>query len=410
MKIILLTQYFPPEPGAGSNRAFENAKIWSDLGAKVTILTGFPHYPTGIIHPSYHNLKFLEENIDDIRVIRTFTISAPNKGFFKRVLSYTSFMFASIIQGIKSVGNQDVIIATSPPFFVAISGYIISRVKKIPFVFEVRDLWPESIVQLGQIKNKVIIKTLEFLEIFLYKKATHIISVTNSYIPIIVKKEINNKKITVIKNGVNLALFKPQRKNINLSQKFDLQNKFVIGYFGTLGISHAIDKVLNAAKLVSNNKDIHFLIIGDGAEKGNLLELKEKLNLTNVTFIKTINKTKLNDYYSIVNLMLVSLKNIPLFKTVIPSKMFEIMAMEKPFIITVDGEARKMVEEAKAGVFCPPEDPEKLALTIEKLMNQKEVLKQYGKNGRKYVEENFDRNKLAKEYLDLLVNLSNHAN
>lgn len=314
-------------------------------------------------------------------------------------------MFFSAFQGIFKVGNPDVIIATSPPFFVGISGFILSYLLSSPLVFEVRDLWPESIVQLGQVQNKAIIRIMEKLEIFLYKKATKIVSVTDSYIPIIVEKNISEDKIVKITNGVDLSFFTPIEKDHKLKAQLELKNKFIVSYFGTLGLSHALDKVLDSAKLLENNSNIHFLIIGDGAEREKLKEKSTNLELSNITFIGTIKKKDLSKYYSISDVMLVPLRGIPLFKTVIPSKVFEIMAMKLPIILSVDGEVKKIIENAKSGLIIEPEDPLALKAAIEKLKSDKKLCEKFGENGRSFVEQQFNRDDLAKKYLELLKTL-----
>jgi len=402
IKIVLVTEYFPPETGAGSNRAFEHCRFWSRKGAIVTVITGFPDYPSGIIPPKYRGRILYKENIEGINVIRTFTIAAPNRGFIRRVISFISFMISSIVQGSLLVGTQNVIIATSPPFFVGISGYIISKLKNIPFIFEVRDLWPESIIQLGQLKNKVIIKILEWIELKLYQKSVRIISVTDSYVNFIHKKGIPKEKISVVKNGVNLEQFKPQPTNEELKRDMNLEGKFVVAYIGTFGLSHALDKIITTAHSLNEYREIAFLFIGDGAEKANLISQAKNLNLRNITFIPSVPKEQLGSYYSICDILLVPLRKLSLFKTVIPSKIFEIMAMRKPIIISVEGEAQKIIEEANSGFFSEPENPVLLKEKILYAYKNPKILLEMANNGRKYVEENFDRSKIADEYKKII--------
>ena len=404
IKILLITEYFPPEIGAGSNRAYEHAFIWRNKGAEVTILTGFPDYPDGIVPEEYKGYHFLKEVINGLNIVRTYTYSAPNEGFFKRSISYLSFMFSSVIQGTRKIGKQDIIIATSPPFFVGVAGFLISRFKHVPFVFEVRDLWPDSIVELGQLRNSIIIKLLQMLEKFLYKKAKLIVVVANSSIELIRKKGVSSKKIFVIKNGVDLNKFKliENEYTSKIKEELQISNKFIVTYIGTLGLSHAIDKVLETANLLIESKDIVFLIIGSGAEKTNLIRKKTELNLKNVIFLNQMPKDKIPLYYSISDVLLVPLKKLDLFSNVIPSKIFEIMAMSKPIIISVDGEARKIVEEAGAGLFAKPVDPSDLKEKIILLKNDPDLCLKFGKNGRLFVQNFFDRENLAINYLQLL--------
>lgn len=404
LKILYISQYFPPEMGAPSARVYELARRWVQQDTEVTVLTSFPNHPTGVIPDEYRGYRFLKENKDGINVVRTYIYPSPNKGFFKRILSYVSFMFSSIIQGSRKVGPQDIIIATSPQFFVGVAGYIISRLKRTPFVFEIRDLWPESIVQLGQLKNKIIIWFLEWLELFLYKKSIHIIGVADSTKTVLTEKGIPEYKISIIKNGVDLALFKSYDQQKALKNKHGLTGKFVVSYIGTHGLSHALDKVLETAQLMRDN-NIHFLLVGEGAEKVKLQRIAKKYDLKNVTFLDQISKQDLPAYYELSDVVLVTLRDLPLFRKVIPSKIFEIMAMSRPIIISVDGEARKLVESARAGLFCPPEDPQALRKAIELLAEDKAERIQLGHNGRQFVLKYFDRNKLADEYLKLVMGL-----
>jgi len=405
LKILLITEYFPPEIGAGSNRAYEHAIIWNKNGAQVTVLTGFPDYPDGIVPEKYKGYRFLIENYNGVKVIRSYTYSTPNKGLMKRSVSYLSFLFSSVIQGISKIGKPDIIIATSPPFFVGISGYLISRIKRVPFIFEVRDLWPDSIVQLGQIKNKLVIKILEWLEKFLYKKARHLVVVANSSIGEIVKKGILKEKISVYKNGVNTDVFKFLKSDEGLKEKLVIKNKFIVSYIGTLGLSHAIDRVLVAAQILSNISEILFLIIGSGAEKDNLLIKADELNLKNVMFLDPVAKNEVPNYYSISDILLVPLKNLDIFRKVIPSKIFEIMSMSKPFIVSIDGEVRNIVEESGSGIFALPADPVDLKDKILLLKNNPEMCLKLGVNGREFVKKNFSRDLIALDYLKMLSSI-----
>lgn len=402
IRILYLSQYFPPEMGAPSARVYELARRWVQAGAKVTVLTGFPNHPTGEIPESYRGYRFLEEEKDGIRIVRTYIYAAPNKGFFIRILTYLSFMFSSILQGTRKTGEQDIVIATSPQFFVGIAGYIISRLKGIPFIFEVRDLWPESIVQLGELKNKLIIRFLEWIEMFLYRKSTHIVGVADSTVDILTKRGVPQSKISIIKNGVDLQLFINKNRQDELKLKFKLDGKFVISYIGTHGLSHSLDKVIETAHLMRSNEKVIFLLVGEGAEKEKLKAEANQFNLQNVIFSDQINKEELPAYYELSDVVLVTLRKLPLFKHVIPSKIFEIMAMNRPIIISVDGEARKLVEDARAGVFSEPEKPTALKEKIEYLLANPEIRLELGKNGRDYVNKKFNRNVLADSYFALI--------
>lgn len=405
IRITLITEYFPPEIGAGSNRAFENASEWINAGAHVTVLTGFPDYPDGKIPSNYKGYFFKKEYFDKIEVIRTFTIPVPNKGHFKRILSSLIFLISSVIQGSFSLGKQDIIVATSPPFFVGISGYLISRLKRVPFIFELRDLWPDSIVQLGQLKNKFLIKLWEDIELFLYKKSKQIVVVTDSYVEILKEKGIRSEKISVIKNGISIESNLPTLSVKEIKNKLNINNEFVFAYIGTIGLSHALDTVVESAEKLKDNKEILFLIIGDGAEKEILNNKSQNLKLTNIKFLDKIERNELSNYYQIVDVLIVPLKNIALFRSVIPSKIFEIMKYGKPILLGVDGESKKIVEEAKAGISFLPENVDDFVKQVMYLNNNRNILKEFSENGKRFVEKNFNRKILAKKYLTLLEDL-----
>jgi glycosyltransferase involved in cell wall biosynthesis len=401
-KILLLTEYFPPEIGAGSSRAFELSRRWSETGADVTVLTGFPDYPDGIISEPYRGRILMKEKMGKIKVIRTFIYPTANKGFFKRVISFFSFTFSSILLGTWATKKRDILIATSPPFSIGLAGYIISRLKRIPFIFEIRDIWPASVVQLGQIENKTFIKILEKIELFLYKKAEKIISVTDSFVKVLTSRGVNRDKIVVIKNGVDLNFFTSVTGSEYLKKELGIEGKEVISYIGTHGLSHALEKVIDTANNLKSNNKLQFMFVGDGAEKESLKQYASRLHLSNVIFIDSVDKNNLLNYYGISDILLVPLKKIPLFKTVLPSKIFEIMAVEKPIITSVDGECKKLIETAKAGLFAEPENVTDLEQKIMYFhQNRKERL-QMGKNGRIFVEKYFDRNKLADYYLKII--------
>ncbi|MEL6820623.1 MAG: glycosyltransferase family 4 protein [Calditrichota bacterium] len=403
LRILFLSQYFPPEMGAPSARTFELARKWTQEGHSVTVVTAFPNHPTGVIPSEYPQHVYKQETNGDINVIRTYIYPVANKGFFKRILSYLSFMFSSVLLGPWKTGPVDVIIATSPQFFVAVAGYLMSIIKWKPFIFEVRDLWPESIVQLGQLKNRTIIRLLESIEVFLYRKAKAVVVVTESSVPIIEQKGIVREKLHIIKNGVDLELFKPADSKAALRKSLGLEGKFIVSYIGTHGLSHALDKVLETAALMREEKDIHFLLVGEGAEKDKLLAMKNELQLDNVTMLSQIDKQQLPDYYNMCDLVLITLRDLDLFRCVIPSKMFEIMAVAKPILISVDGEARDIVvNSAQAGEFVAPEDPEAMREGILKLYGDGSRCAELGQNGRRFVEEYFNRDQLAVDYLEIL--------
>lgn len=408
MKILFLSHYFPPEVNAPATRTYEHCKKWVAEGNEVTVVTCAPNHPHGKVYEGYKNSLISREKVDGIDVIRLWTYVTANEGFFKRTLNYVSFMFACIL-ALPWLSKADVVITTSPQFFNGLAGYPVSRLMRIPWVLEIRDLWPESILTVGAIKNKTIIKILEFLEIFAYKKASHIVPVTDSFKEIMLGKGIGSEKITVIKNGVDLDFFKQDQAISNevadqvksLDLDF-LENKFVASYVGTHGMAHHLETVLEAAEILNGEKEIVFLLAGGGAEREKLLALKQSKGLDNVIMLGQQTKTMMPYLWQISDVSLVLLKKSDLFKTVIPSKIFESMAMQKPIVMGVEGEARSIIETANSGICIEPENSRMLAEAIKSLYRNQSQVISYGENGREFVSKFFDRKKLALKYLDVI--------
>jgi len=406
LKILLLTEYFPPEIGAGSIRAHELASRWSGE-SEITVLTAFPNYPTGIIPQKYRGRIFIRERIDNLEILRVFIIPASNTGFAKRLISYISFMLSSIIQGLFVIGRQDIIIVSSPPLFVAISAYFLSRVKGIPFVLELRDLWPDILIEMGNLKNKYIIHIFKKIEHFLYKRASHIVTVSSPAKELIVKRGISEAKVSVITNGVNVTFFSPVDKKYESKIDHNFKNKFLVSYIGTLAYQYGLDNILYTAKLLLERDDIVFLFIGEGPQKIEIKNKVKKLDLTNVKILDAVPVLKIRDYYSQADLVLVPLRNLPLLKSTIPVKLLESMAMETPVIVNAEGVSKEIMESGNAGVYVEPDNPEALRDKILYLYNEPEIRQKMGTSGRRYIEQNFDREKLAEKYLILIKSILN---
>ena len=400
MHIIFLTHYFPPEGNAPASRTFENCKRWVAKGHEVTVVTGVPNVPDGVIYEGYKNKFFQWEEMDGIRVLRVWTYIAPNKGFFKRILNYLSFMVSSLL-GVILIKKGDLVIATSPQLLCGVAGYIICRLKRLPFILEVRDIWPEGIVAAEGLKSRKLIKIIEHAAIFLYRHSQKIVVVTESFKKIISKKGIPGEKIFIVKNGVDLTFFSQRDRENEVRKEFDLNGRFVISYIGTIGLAHALNQVLYAAESLQNRKDIIFL--GSGAERDILIREKENKQLYNVIFIERQSRHLIPSFYAASDVCLVTLKKKPIFKTFIPSKIFEIMAMARPIILGVDGETREIVEKAEAGLFVEPENHKELTKTILKLYENPEKGQELGRNGRRFVMKYFDRDRLADDYLEILT-------
>lgn len=397
MKILFIADNFPPEYNAPATRTYEHCKEWVKSGADVTVITCFPNFPTGKIFEGYKNKLYKKENIDGIKVIRVWSFIAPNEGFFKRTLDFISFAFMAFIFGLFI--KTDAIIATSPQFFSAISGRFLYLFKRKPWIMEVRDIWPESIVAVGAIKRGFILRRLEALEKHLYHSAKKIIVVTESFKEDIVAKGITGSKIDVVKNGANLELYIPKPKNPMLLKKYSFSKEdLIIGYIGTHGMAHNLEFIVRSI-VDLNNPKIKFLFVGDGAEKKNILEVANQLGLKNIIFQDPISKSEIPDYLSIIDVSLVPLKKSNTFKNVIPSKIFESSAMGKPVLLGVEGESKKLVEDYNAGLTFEPENKEDLLQKVNEFALLNGQIEDYQKGAKKLAKD-FDRKMLAEKMLD----------
>lgn len=403
MKILFLTDNFPPEVNAPATRTYEHCREWVRNGAEITVITGFPNFPQGKIYPGYTNKWKQEEYIDGIRVIRVWTYITANEGFFKRTLDYISFSVTAFFAGLSQ--EFDVIIATTPQFFTALAGRTLAFFKRKPWIMEVRDLWPESIKTVGAMKDNFIIKYLEQEAKWCYQSANKIISVTESFKTEIIKKGIKSDKIQVVRNGANLELYQAKPKNKEILKKLDLGNKMVLGYIGTHGMAHKLDFILDCAKVMAGTDDrYHFLLIGDGAEKHNLKKKIADENIHNVTLLDSVDKHEVVDYLSVLDAAIINLKKSDLFKTVIPSKIFETAAMQIPILIGVDGEARMIVEQYNAGLYYEPENMESFLRVTNQLFTSNGLYDDLKAGGSRLAQA-FDRKRLAGEMLEQIREL-----
>ncbi|MYL36422.1 glycosyltransferase family 4 protein [Halobacillus litoralis] len=402
MKIVVICHYFPPEIGAPSARIYEMAKHWVELGNEVHVVTCFPNHPTGIIPQEYKKKRYKYETIDGINVHRNYVYATPNKGFIKKTLGHISFMFSSVLFSMKKIKKPDVILTSSPTFFSIISGYYFSLRKKVPFVLEIRDLWPAAMIELGVMKKGIITNLLEKMELFFYEKSKSLVMVTKSFKNNVVNRGIDSEKVHVITNGVNQDLFYPKKKNLSIIEKYDLQAKFIVSYVGAHGISQNLSTILKVAKGLEHNNDIEFIFIGEGAEKEKLIDMANNQSISNVKFIESQSKEMIPEFYNTSDLSLIPLKNIELFKTFIPSKMFEIMACGVPIVASLEGEAAEILEQSKASIVVDPDNVEGIMNAIIKVKNDKALYEDLKRNGPDFVEKNYSRYKLAEYYLKVL--------
>lgn len=401
MHILFLTDNFAPETNAPASRTHEHTRRWVAAGHRVTVVTTAPNFPAGKIFKGYRNAIFQREMIDGVEVIRLWTYITANEGFLRRTLDYVSFMVAAIL-ATPFLPRPDVIVSTSPQFFTPCAAYVVSRLKRRPWVFELRDLWPDSIVAVGAMKETALIRALRRLEYFLYRKATRIVSVTNSFRDILSKNGIDPGKIDVVPNGADLEAYHPGKRSAILAEKFGCKGKFVAAYVGTMGLAHGLGSLLDAAEQLRGRKDIAFVLVGAGAEEKNLIAEVSRRGLDNVHFAGSVSKSEVREYWRFCDVALVLLRDSPLFRHVLPSKMFEAMSTERPIILGVKGESKAVLKEAMAGVPIPPEDSSALAAAIVQLSENRELCVAMGKAGREFVINRFNRDVLAERMLGVL--------
>jgi colanic acid biosynthesis glycosyl transferase WcaI len=346
----------------------------------------------------------VREHRDGVEVLRTWVFAAANRGRMLRSVSFTSFAASTVAWGQWFSTRPDVLIATSPQILGALAGLCVSLLRRVPLVLEIRDLWPESIVAVGALREShPIIKSLRVVESTLYRAAASIVVVTDSFRDYLLTRGIDDSKIEVVKNGVDLARFTPRAHNTPLRRELNWQSNFVVGYVGTHGMAHRLDRLLDVAVLLTKERaNVRFLFAGEGAERQALEQRARHENLHNVVFLGSRQREEMPDTYASCDALIVPLRKTDLFKTVIPSKIFEIMAMKRPLILAVDGEARNLVEQSGGGIFVPPEDVEAIAAAITSLEQNPQQRQKMGEAGRAFVETHFDRTKLAARYLALL--------
>ncbi|MGO9376418.1 MAG: glycosyltransferase family 4 protein [Syntrophobacteraceae bacterium] len=401
MHILFLTHYFPPEVNAPASRTFENARRWVQDGHRVTVITCVPNHPDGILYPGYESKVWQWDEIDGIKVLRVLTYVSANQGFLKRIINYFSYMLSATLF-CRKVRDVDVVVSTSPQFFCGMAGLWVSLLKGCKWVLEIRDLWPESIIVVGAITSRRVIDLLTRLETFLYSNAQHIVSVTHSFKLHIAKRGVPFERISVVTNGADLEQFQPKVKHNGVRRSLGLDDKFVVSYIGTHGMAHHLETVLEAASLLKDRKQIVFLLVGGGAERERLLHLKDKLRLENLVMLPQQPKALMPEFLAASDACMVLLKKNDLFKTVIPSKIFEAMAMERPLILGVDGESRAIVEKAECGICIEPENHQSLAEAVLQLYEDENLVHLLGVNGRESVMRNFSRDVLARKYIEVL--------
>lgn len=406
MRILYCSQYFPPEMGAPSARVHELSRSWVKAGHSVTVLTAFAHHPTGIKSDADRGVFTRRERLDGIDVLRSYVWASANKGVFKRMLSYASFMFSAVLIGAVRARRPQIIIATSPQLLSAVSGWMLAHFFRCPFVFEVRDLWPESILAVEAMRDNILIRMLKRLADFLYRRSGRVVTVGKGYRRAIHRLyDIPLRHMAVIPNGIDTRIFIPRDSDNDLRLEYGWGDRFVCLYIGTHGMAHGLEYILETAELLRNDKKFIFVFVGEGAEKEKLKLIARDLDLPNVSFVDQQAKDRVPRFYAACDLGLVTLRNTPLFQEVLPSKIFEYLGMQRPIICTVGGEAQELVLESGGGIYVSPEDPVAMALAVQALAEDRPRLAAMGLSGRRYVLTFFDRETLAARYLTLLQSL-----
>jgi colanic acid biosynthesis glycosyl transferase WcaI len=403
VRILYFTQYYPPEVGATQTRAHEMSAYLTQQGHHVTIITEVPNHPSGIVPPAYRGRlseRKLENSID---VLRLWVWASPEKTFKSRMRFYLSYMGMAALAGALIRGKYDLVYATSPPLFVGAAGLASATVRRIPFVFEVRDLWPESAVALAELSGKRAIKAAEALEGLLYRRAALVVAVTQGIYDRLSERRVGCDKLALVPNGANTEHFHfSTEERAAVRTQLGLQDKFVVMYAGIHGIAQGLETLLQAAALLQNSPDIRFVFVGEGPRKAALAQRLSDLNLHNVTMLPEVPSSKMPSYLSAADCTIVPLRDELLFRGALPSKMFESWAAERPIVLSVAGEAQRVLEQANAGIACRPEDPADMARAIRTLHYDPVAAQEMGKRGRAYVLSHYSRRAQAQTLEQLL--------
>jgi colanic acid biosynthesis glycosyl transferase WcaI len=396
VRILFLSDNFPPEANAPAIRTHEHLREWVKAGHDVTLVTCAPNFPRGKVYDGYRNRIFQREEIDGINVIRVWTYISANEGSIKRILDYMSFAAAATIACL-FLKRPDIVIGTSPQFFTVGGAWLVSKIKRRPFVFELRDLWPETVLAVGAMKKGRMVQSFEDFARFLYLQADLIIPVTEPFGRHLEEVGVDPRRIVVVTNGIEPGQYLPTTTPEQVREKWGIPKQaFTAGYVGTMGLAHGLSAVLDAAELLKDDPRFHFALMGDGADRAILHELARERNLSNVTLIDGQPRQAALDLVNAVDVSLVVLKDSPLFETVIPSKIFEAMELRTPILIGVRGESRRIVvDEVGCGVDFPPEDAAAMVTRLKELADDQVKYAQLAERGGHAIEERFRRSALA---------------
>ncbi len=401
MEITWYSHYFVPEIGAPSARISDLSREWLRMGHRPQVVTCFPNHPAGQVYPGYRLGLHLQETIDGIGVHRFWSYVTPNRGVIKRTVGHLSFMATSMMAPQRVAGSADVVIGTSPTLFAAIAAARVASRQNVPFVMEVRDLWPASFAELGILENRLILEVLEALELSLYREASGIVTVTESFRQNLIARGVPGSKVHTIPNGADVDFWRADlAEPTRLRKQMNLDDKFTVLYLGAHGISQRLGAILGAAELLRDDASIQFVFVGDGADKPALKEQAHSARLTNVQFLDPVGKVEVRDFYATANVCLVPLRDIPLFSTFIPSKMFEILAMGTPIVASLAGEGATILERSGGALVVRPENSAEIADAIGRMRTLD--TRSMGERGRRFVEDHYSRRSLAGRYAEFL--------
>jgi len=405
--VLLVHQAFvgPNEPGG--TRHYEFARHCVAQGHEFTIIASNLSYLTGQETIQKSGLVG-EQHLDGVKVRRAYTYPSLHRSFIWRVFSFLSFMVTSVATTFRS-SNIDLVMGTSPPIFQAVSAWVTSKLRRRPFLLEIRDLWPEFAIGMGVLRNPILIWLSHLLERFLYAQATHILVNSPAYRDYLVQKGVSPDKITLIPNGVDTSMFDPSARGNGLRSSLGGASKFLVTYAGALGLANDIQTVLRAAALLQNDTNIHFLLLGDGKERQKLENMANEFGLNNVTFAGAIPKSRVPEALAASDACIAILQDIPMFRTTYPNKVFDYMAAGRPTILVIDGVIRKVIEAAGGGIYVPPGNDRALAEAVRELSRDQEKARAIGQAARDYVVEHFDRRKHADQFIKLIENVVPHA-
>lgn len=396
--------------GAPAARVSELSHHWTQAGHEVTVLTGFPNHPDGVVRPEYREpfrRMVFRETVERVKIVRTWLLPFPNRKSYERMLNYSSFCVSAAITGY-FLERPDVVIATSPQLLVGLSGWWIAKLKQVPFALEVRDLWPESLSAVGVgNSNSLLHRALGKIAGFLYRKANQIVVVTPAFREHLIREWlVPPQKISIVENGVETQLFSPSNSDPGLRKSLDDEGKFIVSYIGTLGLAHGLETLVTAAEsLQQTAPNVLFMLLGEGADRERILAMTNSKHLSNIRFVPQQQREKIPAYISASDACLVLLKKSSVFETVIPTKMLEFMSCGRPVILAVNGQAREILERSRSGLYVEPENPAALCDAIQKLQQQELLREALGRNGREYIVQNLSRQRTATDYLDVLFRL-----